>query len=538
MRVSSAWSVGAALLGCLSSDCSINGSKLSLPPSSDPVAPAPSGPFDTLAYVQRAWKVTGRSWLARYTGVQWDPASSRWRLDEQWPYAPDDVAQQAYYAEYALRPALNLAIATHDVDMLDELASFYETFLPRFTTLGALRARAGVMTSAALLDDQGRDSQRTMAWLEKTLPRARIRECSNCNAQFLHPASRLLRAIALLPEARRTTAMKRFAAAYRPLLVDDLVIRFGFEARPIAWGNKGLPSTLVATWDALAGAPTPVGYQRAMTDRDLWLVAVAAEVLGAAAADSLLVPLGSSAVQLRQLVGSGVRFFQASRSVRADTRDFNGAVVGSASYFRGDLADHPDQAYSGYQGARFPTPADRRSAPDASWDVSHAYRIPVFLRSLADTRQATGTTFPTDADVRLAVNEYVYRAFDGDFAHPLFHNYLDGTDGWYRVSYAGRTGTGYPPSADCDTRISGRPCLSRGALMGWGLLSSWSPDLRRVLRSVITLATSNDADAVAFRARYYGRGEEALALRDASGREVYPFLLFGLLAETLTAVRQ
>ena len=182
---------------------------------------------------------------------------------------------------------------------------------------------------------------------------------------------------------------------------------------------------------------------------------------------------------------------------------------------------------------RFPTPGDRRRAPGASWDVSHAYRIPVLLRSLADTRGANGTTFPTEHDIRLAINEYVYRAFNGDRAHPLFHNFLDGTDGWYRVNYSGRVGTGYPPSACCDAHTSTPPCLCRGAVMGWGLLSSWSPDLRRVLDSVTALAMSNDSATIAYRDRYYSRDQEPFALHDRSGRETYPFLLYGLLAETI-----
>jgi hypothetical protein len=270
-----------------------------------------------------------------------------------------------------------------------------------------------------------------------------------------------------------------------------------------------------------------------MTDRDLWLVAIAAEVLGASQADPALVPLSDRAPKLRRLVASGVHFMEASRTLRPDTRDFEGRVVGSASYFRGDFVDHPDMAYAGYQGARFPVPGDRSRAPGASWDVSHAYRIPVLLRSLADTRGANGTTYPTDDDIRLTINEYVYRAFNRDLARPLFHNFLDGTDGWYRVNYSGRVGTGYPPSSYCDARTSTRPCLCRGALMGWGLLSGWSRDLRRTLGSVTALAMSSDSTTIAYRDRYYSRDGEPFALRDRNGRETYPFLLYGLLAETI-----
>jgi hypothetical protein len=326
--------------------------------------------------------------------------------------------------------------------------------------------------------------------------------------------------------------MLRFAASYKPLIVDDHLIRLGYEARPSISGVKNLPSTLVGTWNAFAaGTRTPKRYQSAMRDRDLWLVATAAEVLGASKADPSLVPLGSAAAQLRELVAAGVRFFQQSRTLYTDTKDLSGRTVQSASYFNGDYADHPETAFSGYVGARFPESSDAVTAPQASWDVSHAYRIPVFLRSLSDNRGASGTTFPSDEDIRLVTNQYAYRAFNGDLSHPLFHNYFDGTDGWFRVNYLSRTGTGYPPSTLCDAHTSSRPCLSRGAIMAWGLLTPWSPDLKRVLNSILALGDATDADHVAFRNRYYYRDGEPLSLRSANGSEAFPFLLFGLTAE-------
>ena len=67
--------------------------------------------------------------------------------------------------------------------------------------------------------------------------------------------------------------------------------------------------------------------------------------------------------------------------------------------------------------------------------------------------------------------------------------------------------------------------------MGWGLLVPWSGDLERELRSIVALADDHDADHAVFRDRYYFQGGEQFMRHFASGRERYPFLLFGLVAE-------
>jgi hypothetical protein len=488
--------------------------------------------FDTLGYARRAWETVGRQWVEEYLGLQFDSQQRQFRLSKQWAHANTDVAQQAYYAEYVLRPALNLAMVTHDVQLLDELADLYVAFLPRFSTLGELRSRSGPGVTSTLLNGQGSDTQKTLGWIERTGGIRRVRECQNCTAQFLHPAARLLRAIALMPAVQRTPMMERFARAYVPIVVHDHLLRLAFDARPIYSGVRPPPLSLVAAWSAFTrGNAANKRYEQAVRDRDLWLIATAAEVLGANAADSSLVPLGVSAERLREIVITGVRFVESRRSPDRLTRNFSGKVVGSVSYFNGDNSDYPDMAFSGYVGERFPTQQDRGPNSAASWDISHAYRIPIFIRSLADTRGASGTSFPSDEEIRLITNQYAYRVFNGNLSFPLFRNFFDGTDGWYRVGYASRTGAGTPPSALCDSRLKDRPCLARGALMGWGQLAPWNSDLSRIERAVISLTESTSPAAVDFRQRYYGRAGDPLTRRDARGAEQHSMLLFGLVAE-------
>jgi hypothetical protein len=91
--------------------------------------------------------------------------------------------------------------------------------------------------------------------------------------------------------------------------------------------------------------------------------------------------------------------------------------------------------YAGYQGEKFPAAADKAKVKGLSWDISHFSIVPVFLRTLYDNRAATGVDFAQKSDIEYIGNQYAFHVFEGDYQRPLFKNFFDGTDGWYRVSY-------------------------------------------------------------------------------------------------------
>lgn len=492
-------------------------------------AAAPDGIPDG-EYARRAWEFAGRRWLAEHAGVTWDDGRREWRLEADWPAAPAEVGPRAYYIEYATRPAVELARVRRDAGLIDELARFHLTYLARFVTLGELRGRASLMVSARLLDGQGPDTARTLPWIERRWWSGLARECVLCNAQFFHPVARLIRLIAELPPAQRTASMQVFVRRYVPLVVREHLVRIVFETRPIGTGFDD--ARLIDGWRETAReGPRAARGSRSLRDVDLWLIAAAAEMVGAHAADPVAVPLdGDEPARLRELVRVGVAALATKRTVYRDVRDFAGRSVESASYFNGDADDHPDMAYAAHQGAAPPSARQRAPSRGASWDVSHFYRMPVLLRALLDNRAATGVPFPTEHDLALLINQYTYRVFNGLTERPLFVNFFDGSDGWYRVGYHG-PGFGYPPSVHCDTRDERRPCLTAGGVFGWGLLAAYHPDLHLVHDAVIRLATSVDPDAVRFRERYYRFNDEAFAWTDPDGRPRYPMLLFVLLGD-------
>src|SRR5262249_31894027 len=227
----------------------------------------------------------------------------------------------------------------------------------------------------------------------------------------------------------------------------------------------------------------------------LWLLASAAQILGANANDPNLAPIDSDKLQmLRSVLQLGVRLFRSQRADYPDTRNFRGERVGSASYFNGEYVADEEYAYSAVTTESFPSVWQRRALPNASWDISHAYRLPIFLRALYENRKATGLDFPKYADLGLVVNQYLYRVFNGDYSRPLFHNFFDGSDGWYRVGYNG-AGIGHPPSAYCDQHDTHRPCLTPGNVIAWGQLAFVSPDLARLEQALVRLALEKTPEA-------------------------------------------
>jgi hypothetical protein len=262
----------------------------------------------------------------------------------------------------------------------------------------------------------------------------------------------------------------------------------------------------------------------------MWLIAGAAEMLGANANEPRLVPMSAGEYsELREAVRVGVDCLQKERTIFPETRNFKGQVVGSASYFDGDMDDYADFAYSGYTGEAFPSPADKRVHPGTSWDVSHVERLPVLLRALYDNKKATGLAFPSDRDIELVTNQWMYRVFQGNFERPLFNNFFDGSNGWFRIGYAGRKQFGYPPAQYCTGISENLACMTSGSVMGWGLVASFNPDLMELEHALATLAWREDAETKAFKDRYYKYIGVSYSAQDANGQPQYPVLLLWVL---------
>jgi hypothetical protein len=328
-----------------------------------------------------------------------------------------------------------------------------------------------------------------------------IAECPLCNARYLLSAARLLRAIAQLPPDQRTAPLTGFITSFTGFLVNEQLIRM-FNGNDFAWqwNNPNIPQQLVSAWTFLAQTgyepPHPIKYQAGITDPELWILADAAEVLGAdAAAPELDILDGNSRAQLLAAVAAGTALLQ-KRTWHVTTPD----GADTLSTLAGDGDDHPDNAYDAYEGPTIPT------APSAKYglmsDSMHSSTLPPVFQSLYENLDATGNSFPSLYDLVSLANTYVHLTFNGNTQHPNFNNFLDGWNGWFRVGNSSIPG-GYPPDQYCNAQLNPNNCMTAGTLQGWGHLAVYNPDLAALEQSLISLAYDDSPATAAFKTQHY-----------------------------------
>jgi hypothetical protein len=502
-------------------------SAVSNPPSLLKSIPLSNRTLDTKTYLDQAWEFKARSGLTANSGLVWDPKSREWRRGNK--LADEALKAIAHYAGFtatAAKFAVNVAETYHEPERLDELAKFYSLFLHTyFTTFGELRKlHAPEIRQKLLGPELGPDSTQTLVWYwQQPDGSVTLRDCYQCNAEFFYPAARLLRAIATLQASERTSAMNSFVSEYLPLLANDHLVRLHFADRMRGEMNPG----------------DPAYKKRIMIADEIFAVATAAELLGAQSFDPHLIAIGDGeAAQLRDLVRTGVDRFQFSRTLRRDS-----AGRSNASYFNGDYDSSEDYDYTRDEEEAFPTPARKGKALGASWDISHFHIVPMFLWSLFRNKQATRVDFPSKADIDAIGNQYVFRVFEGDAAKPLFKNFFDGSDGWYRVNYSSRSNYGIAPSRFCSMFDPSHACVTIAGIYSWSLLASLNSDVARVQTSLIDLARSSDSavacyDQQCFRERYYRYGDASFSFLDSAGQIQYPPALIVVLSELVVSYYQ
>ncbi len=211
----------------------------------------------------------------------------------------------------------------------------------------------------------------------------------------------------------------------------------------------------------------------AVVDFDLWIIATVAEFLGANAADPVAVPLAEQDRRaLVEYMATATDLLR-DRLSQLQLTDFEGNPVIGLDFDRGMYADYKSEsefAYTGYEGAAFPTENNKNHPPGHGWDTSHGGpRFFQVYQSLLHNKQVYQQTFPDESILAGFARQFLYGTFNKNMDRPLFANFVDGTNGWYRVFLNERSG--FPP-------WSGGRAVIRG---GYGEFVQYEPKIGIVM---------------------------------------------------------
>ena len=126
--------------------------------------------------------------------------------------------------------------------------------------------------------------------------------------------------------------------------------------------------------------------------------------------------------------------------------------------------------------------------------MSHGTRQPVVFSSLFETRAVTGVNWPDEAVLAGFGRAFAIGVFEGNLNRPRLRNYLDGSNGWYRVNV--ETCTGHRPFG-----------LSYALIYGaWGRYVPFAPEVGPIVAAARHILTSDDPADVAFRSDVWDKG--------------------------------
>ncbi|MHC4443314.1 MAG: hypothetical protein ACYTF1_01955 [Planctomycetota bacterium] len=308
------------------------------------------------------------------------------------------------------------------------------------------------------------------------------RETILYSSQFLYAVAKAINAILEVPAGQRTANMNSLISSYSNVILTDHYKRwifnghgeFGYRGWGCNTGAYNLVDFVVHLHNQDLG--TQHLYCNAVCDTHMWIMAGVVEMLAAHEKDPLAVPIDVDYRQDLLAFIDDSSTLLASGMTQKSLTDFNQDPVTGWNFDLGFWDDYYTKAYSGYEGLDFPDPGpppegDEIAATDLGWDLGHASRFPHVFGTLYRYRHITGQTFPDSTVMKGLANQFAYGAFNKDLNYPKFSNYMDGTNGWYRVGYNNDPGYGYPPYQ-----------LSRMALTGgYGFGAVFNPDVDTIM---------------------------------------------------------
>jgi len=170
--------------------------------------------------------------------------------------------------------------------------------------------------------------------------------------------------------------------------------------------------------------------------------------------------------------------------------DFKKKAIVTLGFEEGLWSEHPDFQYSHYIDSEFPLKKHQKINREVGIDISHAGTVVSFLEMLVANQKYFNITFPTTSEMKMFSNRFLYNVFNGDFKKPLFRNYMDGSNGWFRASIGGY---GYAPYNLTSTALVG----------GYPRLGVYSLELRDIFNNIMHKLNSKNSEDRAFIEKFY-----------------------------------
>ncbi|MCA9581144.1 MAG: hypothetical protein KC416_05075 [Myxococcales bacterium] len=407
-------------------------------------------------------------------------------IGDEWDRVQDDLAKPIqdytngpgalYYAQSFVSNFLHLASIQKRGEWLRDLMVAYQEAAPHLKTLSQYpKVQVGTITL----------SRPMKMWPDKDGV-----EVVLSSSQFLYAVTLLLHGAGTLEALRDDATAKGFLATYLDVALRDHLLRWIFakDASHGVFGGRWPacePANTLFDHSAFIDrlrANTATSYCNAVSDTDLLIASSAVHLLALYDQEPGVFKTHAPAVtpaemeDLRAYVGR-VWALVRSRTVYGTALDETGGTVEVATFDPYGYDAYPDHQYADYTGDKHPF--DGQNLPPqpgtgTGWDISHGRRLVLFYDSIRRTGadSLAGVVDPQQVARALGAHgrAMAYRVYRGDNKRAAFANYLDGTDGWYRVGKtAGGVLYGYEP---------GSWALGRSFLMGgYASWAVWSPRL-------------------------------------------------------------
>ncbi len=343
-----------------------------------------------------------------------------------------------------------------------------------------------------------RDSTKTLQnsypmWLDKN-----SEEDILASAQFLFVVSFAINKISDIPKRDRTELMKRFIEKFSPIVsshyrrwilgvvdLEDKKTLGSFQRR--GWGCKNSNEEYICARTLLQEIMKLNTYQgdsycNAMTDV-VMLVNIGLGYYLSSNPDTI------KKEELTDFFKKSVVLFS-SHFKSYTSYDFNKKPIDTLGFEEGLWSEHPDFYYSLYRDNSFPSKENQKINREVGLDISHAGTVVAFLEMLVNHQKYFNIKFPTSSDMKMFSNRFLYNVFNGDFQKPLFKNYMNGSNGWFRAS---TNGYGYAPFNLTSTALVG----------GYPKLGAYNLELKKVFNEIIYKLDSNKSEDIKFMQKFY-----------------------------------